>query len=313
MESYDLASSFAFPAPYSHIHIALFKNVSNAPQIRKRLVEASVTKGPEGDQLRREVDYGFVEAGVLVSKEHLLTAILTTLLYAFPSPSSTSSSSSSAGLIAPALDSLSITSTQGSLPVSLESESKSTSRQPSASQTPTSISTFSSTPSSSTATATGISTPTVKPKTRTHNLHSELLLSLSPNNNITDSIRRHGISDTTRLLAVVRISGPEESAEDVYKGIKGVVEGELVSWDLFDRASSSVGVDAKSGANGNGNGDGDEKTGVQGVETDWARVDKIYKLSELNALKSSRSASEADVRAKKIAAVVSAVAIKNVI
>ncbi|WVF65834.1 hypothetical protein IAT40_000571 [Kwoniella sp. CBS 6097] len=272
MESYDLSNSFAFPEPYSQIHIALFKNVQNSPQIRKRLVEASVAKGPEGDQLRREVDYGFVEAGNLVSKEHLLTAILTTLLYAFPSQSS-----SSVGLIPPALESLSITSAQGSAPIQPESLIQAS--------TPSTL------PSSSSL------TPTVKPKTRTHNLHSELLLSLSPNNNITDSIRRHGISDATKLLAVVRIGNPDESAEEVYKGIASVVEGELVSWESFDKA-----------ALGNSAGEGEK-----GVRNDWARIDKIYKLSELNALKSSRSTSDADVIAKKIAAVVSAVAIKNVI
>ncbi|WVQ93469.1 hypothetical protein IAU59_000543 [Kwoniella sp. CBS 9459] len=296
MESYDLSTSFPFPTPYSQVHVALFRDVRNSPQIRKRLVEASVATGPEGDQLRREVDYGFVEASVLVSKEQLITAILTTLLYAFPSKPSSSSSSSApaAELVPPAMESLSITSTQGSAPIQPQSqqpESQSQSQYSQASSHSTSTP-QSSTPSSSSSSSS--SSPT-KSRTRTHNLHSELLLSLSPNNNITDSIRRHGLSDNTRLLAVVRIGGPEESAEEVYKGIESVVDGELVSWDVFDRGAL------------------DGSGGEAGVQNDWARIDKIYKLSELNALKSSRSASDADIRHRKIAAVVSAVAIKNVI
>lgn len=55
----------AFPQQYSNIHIALFKNVTNAPQIRKRLIEASQMTGPEGDKAREEVDFGFVEANLV--------------------------------------------------------------------------------------------------------------------------------------------------------------------------------------------------------------------------------------------------------
>ncbi|WVR03748.1 hypothetical protein IAU60_000743 [Kwoniella sp. DSM 27419] len=243
MESYTLD---AFPSAFSRIHIALFDHVSNSPEIRKRLIAASVALGDEGDRLKVEVDYGFVEADLLVSKEHLLTAIFTTLLYALPSQSTPDA--------LPQIDSLSI-----SLPA-----------QPILEPLPSSH------PSNSAAN-TDAPGSTPKPKTRTHNIHSELLMSLSPNNNITDSIRRHGISDKTTRLAVVKITGPDERAEDVYRGIAEVVRGELVSWDSVEEG------------------------------TDWPRVDKTYKLSELNAVKS------VDNRAKKIVAVVSSVAIKNVI
>lgn len=57
----------AFPPQYSNIHIALFKNVTNAPQIRRRLIEASQMAGPEGDKAREEVDFGFVEANLVRS------------------------------------------------------------------------------------------------------------------------------------------------------------------------------------------------------------------------------------------------------
>ncbi|OWT36201.1 protein CGI121 [Cryptococcus neoformans] len=222
----------AFPQQYSNIHIALFKNVTNAPQIRKRLIEASQMTGPEGDKAREEVDFGFVEANLLVSKEHLLIAILSTLLYAFPStdPAPTDPPPLS-DIINPDVSSLSLSSS---------SESR-------------------------------------QPRTRSHNLHSELLLLLSPNNNITDSIRRHGVSDSTTNLAVVKFGKRGDKVEEVYEAMKNVVEGELIGWERVSEG------------------------------TDWVRVDKIYKLNELNALKT------ADMIEKKRAAVVSTVAVKNVI
>ncbi|WWD16436.1 hypothetical protein CI109_100862 [Kwoniella shandongensis] len=250
METYTLSN---FPSAYSTIHIALFSNVTNAPEIRTRLIAASVKEGEEGDRARAEVDFGFVEAGLLVSKEHLLTAILTTLLYAFPS--------------SPPSAPEPLTTTLSSLSILQET-------------VPSSSTTLTPTPNTSTPSTPSPSAPTSgKPKTRSHNLHSEILLSLSPNNNITDSIRRHGISDTTTTLAVVRFGSPDVGAEEVWKGMNGVVEGELVSWD----------------------------EGRVENATDWTRVDKVYKLNELNALKSP------DVKEKKVRAVISSVAIKNVI
>ncbi|WWC96843.1 hypothetical protein V866_003718 [Kwoniella sp. B9012] len=223
METYTLPS---FPSEYSTIHLCYFQNVRNSPEIKKRLVVAATTKGEEGEKLRSEVDFGFLAGDVLVSKDHLLTSILTTLLYSFPSTSNSNSE-------IPSIEPLSISS----IPI--------------------------------------------KPKTRTHNLHSEILLTLSPNNNITDSIRRHGISDTTSNLVVVKFTNPSQSQESVYEGIKRVVDGELIELDGIER------------------------------NTDWTRVDKIYKLSELNALKSSHTPE--DILNKKKSAVISAVGIKNVI
>lgn len=66
METYNLSQ---FPVPYSAVHIALFENVRNSPDIRKRLIAASVAEGPEGETARAEIDFGFIE-GRLVS--HML-------------------------------------------------------------------------------------------------------------------------------------------------------------------------------------------------------------------------------------------------
>ena len=96
-------------------------------------------------------------------------------------------------------------------------------------------------------------TSTGEIKTRSHNLHSEILLALSPNTNITDSIRRHGLSDSTKELVVVRIEKalPEgeraERQKAVWKEIEAVVKGELVSTTKLDK----------------------------GDKVDWSRIDKV--------------------------------------
>ncbi|EIW69017.1 hypothetical protein TREMEDRAFT_62735 [Tremella mesenterica DSM 1558] len=167
-----------FPESMNTIHLALLRNVTNSPEIRRRLIEASKAEGEVGDKLREEVDFAFLEASMLVSRQHLLIAILNTLLSSLPSPDSS------------------------------------------------------------------------LPRTSTHNLHSELLLHLSPNNNITDSLRHHGISDHTATLLVVRLGSPGPS-EEIWDKIEHVVRGQLVSLDELN----------------------------QGEIVDWQRVDKVSSCS----------------------------------
>jgi len=81
-----------------------------------------------------------------------------------------------------------------------------------------------------------------KPRTRTHNLHSELLFSLSPNNNISDSVRRHGIGDDSDVVVVVRI-GAEGSQEEVFNGMKVVVDGQLVGLGDLEKTVNWAKVD----------------------------------------------------------------------
>lgn len=91
------------------------------------------------------------------------------------------------------------------------------------------------------------------PMTKTHNLHSEILLGLSTGTNITDSIRRHGISnDSTRVL-MVRLGG-DSSAEEVWKGMKALVEGDVVGLNALD----------------------------EGKGIDWSRVDKVCLVNNLS-------------------------------
>jgi EKC/KEOPS complex subunit CGI121/TPRKB len=58
METYTVPQ---FPPLVNTIHIALFHNVTNAPAIRKRLIQAATTEGREGERMRGEVDFAFLE------------------------------------------------------------------------------------------------------------------------------------------------------------------------------------------------------------------------------------------------------------
>ncbi|OKL56385.1 hypothetical protein UA08_08334 [Talaromyces atroroseus] len=58
-----------------------------------------------------------------------------------------------------------------------------------------------------------------------YNVHSEIVVSLSPTNNIADSFRRFGITDATKNLLVVKVSvNPEVTHESVAKHLESVVE-----------------------------------------------------------------------------------------
>lgn len=59
MQSYDYAH---FPDYSSNFHFALFTNVSNAADLRNRLVQASTMQGEEGEAERQAVDFAFIEA-----------------------------------------------------------------------------------------------------------------------------------------------------------------------------------------------------------------------------------------------------------
>jgi EKC/KEOPS complex subunit CGI121/TPRKB len=75
---------------------------------------------------------------------------------------------------------------------------------------------------------------------RTHNIHSETLLNLSPSNNIGDAYRRFGITDSTTSLIVIKIGYPVDhpppnvdagkyvppTKESVQEFLGQVVEGE---------------------------------------------------------------------------------------
>ncbi|CCL99004.1 uncharacterized protein FIBRA_01012 [Fibroporia radiculosa] len=136
-----------FPLDSSVVHVALFTNVSNAAQLRSRIVRASTMVGPEGDSEREAVNYAFIDARLICSVLHLQTAIVQAIL----------------------------------------------------------------------AHAEGI--------LRTKTIHSEILWALSPNNNITEAIKRFGVSDNMTALMVVRIASP--GLDHVLEGMQAIVSGTL--------------------------------------------------------------------------------------
>ncbi|KAF7859483.1 uncharacterized protein EAF02_010931 [Botrytis sinoallii] len=85
---------------------------------------------------------------------------------------------------------------------------------------------------------------------KSRNIHSEIVFSLSMNNNIAESFRRFGITPTTTSLLVVKVA-PASSASQISEHLSSVVEGEPVSFD--DESLASM--------------------------VDIARVKKLYKLN----------------------------------
>ncbi|KAM3086153.1 hypothetical protein ACMFMG_000291 [Clarireedia jacksonii] len=105
---------------------------------------------------------------------------------------------------------------------------------------------------------------------KSRNIHSEVVFSLSPNNNIAESFRRFGITPTTASLLVIRIA-PASAADSIAEHLGSVVEGDAV--DFSDEELSAL-VDTKrvrkvykltgtSGGGGGGGGGG--RGGKKGV------------------------------------------------
>ncbi|KZT63978.1 CGI-121-domain-containing protein [Daedalea quercina L-15889] len=114
---------------------------------------------------------------------------------------------------------------------------------------------------------------------RTKTVHSEILWALSPNNNITEAIKRFGVSDSTASLIVVRVGPPEMS--DIEHRMKTLVSGDPLP--LTDLTKL----------------------------TDWFAVRKCYKLNADPALKApGLSIAQQQLAAGEI--VVSTVAMKSI-
>lgn len=62
-----MMESFSFPQFQSQVHVALYVDVKNAPQIRKRIIGAAVAHGEEGEQERQAVNFAFVNARLVGS------------------------------------------------------------------------------------------------------------------------------------------------------------------------------------------------------------------------------------------------------
>ncbi|KIJ19744.1 hypothetical protein PAXINDRAFT_125890, partial [Paxillus involutus ATCC 200175] len=114
---------------------------------------------------------------------------------------------------------------------------------------------------------------------RTKTIHSEIIWALNPTNNITEAIRRYGVSDTSTDLIVVRVATSD--IPDVSQKMRDVVEGEL---DALANVSQL---------------------------TDWSSVKKHYKLNAEVAVKDAVGDATKE-RTVVDSIVVSSVAMKSV-
>ncbi|KAI9845553.1 MAG: hypothetical protein M1837_004650 [Sclerophora amabilis] len=91
---------------------------------------------------------------------------------------------------------------------------------------------------------------------RSRNVHSEIVFSLSPNNNIAESFRRFGIDENTTSLLVVKVStAPSITHESVQQHLSAVVEGTAL--EFSDENLCTL--------------------------TDLAKVRKLYKLNSVSS------------------------------
>ncbi|KAL6253404.1 hypothetical protein RBB50_001128 [Rhinocladiella similis] len=67
---------------------------------------------------------------------------------------------------------------------------------------------------------------------KSHNVHSEIVFSLSPNNNIGEAFRRFGISDLTRTLLVLKVATtPGVTRDSVAQHLSAHVKGKEIPFD----------------------------------------------------------------------------------
>ncbi|KAG8860579.1 hypothetical protein FRB96_003833 [Tulasnella sp. 330] len=66
----------------SQVFLALFTHVTNASAIRSRIIAAATADGPKGDEERELINFAFIDAKTIVSREHLLSAVNVALVAA---------------------------------------------------------------------------------------------------------------------------------------------------------------------------------------------------------------------------------------
>ncbi|TEY34312.1 hypothetical protein BOTCAL_0638g00030 [Botryotinia calthae] len=116
---------------------------------------------------------------------------------------------------------------------------------------------------------------------KSRNIHSEIVFSLSMNNNIAESFRRFGITPSTTSLLVVKVA-PASSASQISEHLSSVIEGEP---DPFDDESLASMVDiarVKKLYKLNALGGGGKKSGANGVS--GKAEDKVDERKELEIM-----------------------------
>ncbi|EEQ86623.2 hypothetical protein RJZ56_002701 [Blastomyces dermatitidis] len=90
---------------------------------------------------------------------------------------------------------------------------------------------------------------------KSKNVHSEIVYSLSANNNIAESFRKFGLTDTTKDLLVVKVStSPEVTNASVAQHLERVIKGISLNFDNDNlRLVSDIGKIRKAYKLGSGN------------------------------------------------------------
>ncbi|KAJ5389951.1 EKC/KEOPS complex subunit [Penicillium cataractarum] len=102
---------------------------------------------------------------------------------------------------------------------------------------------------------------------RSHNVHSEIVFSFNPTNNIAESFRKLGIADSTKDLLIVKVSvTPEITHDSVAAHLESSVEGTSVPFD--DLTLSEI--------------------------SDISKIKKLYKLGALPSPAAKPDASQPD-------------------
>ncbi|KAJ9636245.1 hypothetical protein H2199_007920 [Coniosporium tulheliwenetii] len=132
---------------------------------------------------------------------------------------------------------------------------------------------------------------------RSRNIHSEIVFSLSPNNNIAEAFRRFGITDSTTSLLAVKVGSPDSpniTAESVQKHLTEVVSGtpmrfgeeELERIADVKKIRKTYKLDDGGGRTGKGNRKGGKKANgvVNGVHGPENGLDELDELREVEAV-----------------------------
>ncbi|KAL0949847.1 hypothetical protein HGRIS_009880 [Hohenbuehelia grisea] len=72
---------------------------------------------------------------------------------------------------------------------------------------------------------------------RTKTVHSEILWVLNPTNNITEALRRFGVSESTQSLVVVHVCQTGVSGESVSQQMSEIVAGDLQPMDALAKVT----------------------------------------------------------------------------
>ncbi|WFC98245.1 hypothetical protein MYAM1_000970 [Malassezia yamatoensis] len=190
--------SFELGSAYERIYIAQFENVQNGAGLKQALIDAS--RSANDSEQRKRMDYAFIDARLIVSRQQLITAVIEALV-----------------------------------------ASKRVRQDGVA----------------------GFKTPSI---------HSDILYTLNPNNNIGDALHRFGVSKATKTLLLVRVaSAPPEGPDpvEVIKAMSALAEGDLVE----DGICLPGDDDLTKRSN---------KISLTDSSLNWKDLSKVYKLQDIS-------------------------------